>query len=63
LKSIFAGAALNKKKLLPLLPDLSFQPMSTELIYLPFSDKGHDFVQEQTGISLAKSVLHFGRKL
>ncbi|AGF78842.1 hypothetical protein UWK_02302 [Desulfocapsa sulfexigens DSM 10523] len=63
LKSILAGAALNKKKLLPLLPDLSFQPMSTELIYLPFSDKGHDFVQEQTGISLAKSVLHFGRKL
>ena len=30
---------------------------------LPSLDKGHDFVQEQTGISLAKSVLHFGRKL
>lgn len=63
LKSILAGAALNKRKLLPRLPELSFKALSTELIYLPFFDKGHDCVQEQTGVSLAKSVLHFGRKL
>jgi DNA-directed RNA polymerase subunit RPC12/RpoP len=63
LKSVLAGAALNKKKLLPTLPDISFHPLGTELVYLPFFDKGHDFVQEQTGLSLAKSVLHFGRKL
>ena len=63
LKSIVAGAALNKQKLLPALPELSFQSLATELVYLPFFDKGHDFVQEQTGISIAKSVLRFGRKL
>ncbi len=63
LKSVFAGAALNKRKLLPRLPDLHFHPLGTELVYLPFIDKSHDFVQEQTGISLAKSVLHFGRQL
>jgi DNA-directed RNA polymerase subunit RPC12/RpoP len=63
LKSILAGAALNKRKLLPLLPEISFHPLSTELTYLPFFDRGHDFVQEQTGISLAKSVLRFGRNL
>ncbi|MCF8057340.1 MAG: hypothetical protein K9K37_11975 [Desulfocapsa sp.] len=63
LKSVMAGAALNKKKLLPMLPDIRFRPLDTELVYLPFFDKGHDYVQEQTALSLAKSVLHFGRKL
>jgi len=63
LKSILAGAALNKSKLLPHLPNISFLVQETELVYLPFFDKGHDFVQEQTGISIAKSVLRFGRKL
>ncbi len=63
LKSILAVAALNKRKLLPLLPEISFHSLSTELTYLPFFDKGHDFVQEQTGLALAKSVLRFGRKL
>ena len=63
LKSVLAGSALNKRKLLPQLPEMHFQALSTELVYLPFHDKGHDFVQEQTGISLAKSVLRFGRKL
>jgi DNA-directed RNA polymerase subunit RPC12/RpoP len=63
LKSLMADVALNKRNLLPLLPEISFHPLSTELVYLPFSDKGHDFVQEQTGLSLAKSVLRFGRKL
>lgn len=63
LKSVLAGSALNKRKLQPLLPEIHFQTLSTELVYLPFHDKGHDFVQEQTGISLAKSVLRFGRKL
>ncbi len=63
LKSVIAAAALNKRKLLPVLPEMSLHPISTVLSYLPFVDQGHDFVQEQTGISVAKSVLRFGRKL
>ena len=63
LKSVFADSALNKRNLLPQLPHVHFHTLDTELSYLPFFDKGHDYVQEQTGISLAKSVLHFGRKL
>ncbi len=63
LKSVFAGSALNKRKLLPKLPHVRFQTLDANLTYLPFFDKGHDYVQEQTGISIAKSVLHFGRKL
>lgn len=63
LKSVFAEIALNKRTLLPALPHIYFQPLGTELTYLPFFDRGHDFVQEQTGISIAQSVLRFGRKL
>ena len=63
LKSVLAGAASNKQYLLPRLPEIHFHPLDTELIYLPFFDKGHDFVQEHTGVSLEKSVLRFGRKL
>lgn len=63
LKSVLAGAALNKQQLLPRLPDVHFKALETELVYLPFFDRGHDYVQEHTGLSLAKSILHFGRKL
>jgi len=63
LKSILAAMALNKKRFFSKLPAIGFRPLQTELVYLPFHDKGYDFVQEQTGISLAQSVLHFGRKL
>jgi len=63
LKSVLAEVALNKRNLLPRLPEIKFHPLDSHLYYLPFFDKGHDLVQEQTGFSLAKSVLHFGRKL
>ncbi len=63
LKSVLAGSALNKKKLLPILPQLHFHPQQTELSYLPFLENGHDLIQEQNGISIAQSVLRFGRKL
>ncbi len=63
LKSVMAEAALNKQRLLPLLPRMRFHSLATELTYLPFFDRGHDFVQEQSGLSLAKSVLRFGRSL
>ncbi len=63
LKSVLAGSALNKRKLLPLLPEMNFHPLETELSYLPFRANGHDLIQEQNGISVTKSVLRFGRKL
>lgn len=63
LKSVMAEAALNKQKLFPHLPGMRFHLLASELTYLPFFDRGHDFVQEQSGLSLAKSVLRFGRRL
>jgi len=63
LKTVLAEAALNKRDVMPLLPDLSFHPRATELVYLPFIDNGHDLVQEQTMLSVAGAVLRSGRSL
>ncbi len=63
LKSIFAKSGLNKKKMFPQLPNIFFKAKQTTLTFLPFNDRGHDFVQEQTGVNLAKSILRFARHL
>ncbi len=63
LKSTLARAAVNKNILFPKLPKVHFHHLKTELVYLPFIDKGHDLVQKHSGVSLVKTILHFGRKL
>ncbi len=64
LKSVLAKSGLNKKKLLPQLPNISFHSTNNaRLTYLPFNDVGHDLVQEQTGVTLANAVLRFSRSL
>jgi predicted RNA-binding Zn-ribbon protein involved in translation (DUF1610 family) len=63
LKTVLAEAAVNKQDVLPLLPGISFQPLATELVYLPFNNKGHDWVQEQILLAIPGPVLRFGRSL
>jgi len=63
LKTVLAEAAVNKRDVLPLLPEIKFQPLATELVYLPFNDNGHDWVQEQIMLAIPGSVLRFGRSL
>ncbi len=58
-----AGAAVTKKKVLPLLPDIRFDIKNSSLVYLPFSDTGHDMVLQNTRISINKQALKFGRQL
>jgi hypothetical protein len=63
LKSIVAAATVNKKDVLPQLPKLTFEIKRTSLAFLPFSDTGHDLVQEHSSLAVASSVVQFGRKL
>ena len=63
LKVILAASALNKKEVYPLLPRIRFTNVCATLVYLPFHDDGHDFIQEQSGVTIAKSVLSWGKKL
>ncbi|MEA2039261.1 MAG: hypothetical protein U9N82_05465 [Thermodesulfobacteriota bacterium] len=63
MKVILAGSAINKKKVLPLLPNIRFKIKNYNLIYLPFRDTGHEMIQEQMEITINKKALEFGRFL
>ena len=63
MKLTLAGSALNRKRVFPVLPEISFKVKETCLIYLPFTKGPHDMVQQQTGISINSNALAFGLKL
>ena len=63
LKIILAGSSVNKKNIFPFLPGIKFEIDNLSLVYLPFTDIGHDLVQNESGISVNKQGLEFGRKL
>jgi hypothetical protein len=63
LKLTLAGSALTKKDTFPLLPQVGFSMKDSTLVYLPFEDKGHDFVQPRMHVSINKKALEYGRHL
>ncbi len=63
LKVMLAASAANKRAVFPHLPRVRPENISASLVFLPFMDRHHDWVQEQTGTVITKSVLHFGRNL
>ena len=63
LKIILANIAANRKKLLPMLPDIHISATSATLVYLPFDNTGYDLRQTESGISLNKQILAWGTKL
>ena len=63
MKLTLAGSAVNKKNVLPHLPGVRFDMKNSALVYLPFSDAGHDITLQNTSISINRQALDFGRKL
>ena len=63
IKSVLAVTTLNKRKRLPLLPQMVIADAQCELIYLPFNKDPHDLMQEHTSTSIPVATLQFGRKL
>ncbi len=63
LKVLLAASTASRKKIFPYLPGARPENISSHLVFLPFKDKKHDWVQPQTGTVIAKSVLKFGRSL
>lgn len=63
IKSVLAVTTLNKSTRLPLLPQMTIVDAKCELIYLPFTQQPHDFVQEHTLTAVLAAALRFGRKL
>lgn len=63
IKVTLAACTASRKNIFPYLPETKIKNTANSLIYLPFVDQGHDWVQPQTGSVVAKSVLRFGRNL
>lgn len=63
LKLVLAESATNKRKVYPHLPYVQTKVIATSLVFLPFKDRHHDWVQTPGGTVIPKSVLHFGRTL
>jgi predicted RNA-binding Zn-ribbon protein involved in translation (DUF1610 family) len=63
MKIILASATLTKNRVYPHLPKIRFERGDSILIYLPFTEKGYEMIQENLGISINKNTLEFGRSL
>jgi len=63
LKIILAGSTIMKKNVFPHLPNIRFEEKESSLVYLPFTDTGHDLIQQHMNISIHKNTLEFGRQL
>ena len=63
LKIILAASAASPKKVFPFLSAARAENVTSTLVFLPFVDRNHDWVQPQTGTVIAKTILRFGRSL
>jgi len=62
-KITLAAAASRRRKIYALLPKAELSGIGISLVYLPFSDKGHDWVEQYSKAVVEKNVLHFGRSM
>jgi len=62
-KLMLAAATASPRRIFPHLPQVRLTEVTLQLIYLPFVDRGHDWVQPETGVAIGKNILRFGRSL
>ncbi len=62
-KLILASAAIAKRNILPLLPDISVNVRRNHLLFLPFFDNGYELCQEEMKVVINKQILELGKKL
>ena len=60
-KVILAASTASQRQIFPYLPLVRLTQTMIRLVYLPCNDRGHDWVQPQTGMTIAKNILSFGR--
>ena len=62
-KILLAAATTSPRLVFPLLPRVRLVDPVSRLVYLPFVDKGHDWLQPETGVAIGKNILRFGRAM
>lgn len=63
MKLILAYSTVRKKDVISELPGTRFSVKGSMLVYLPFTDRGLEMVQQKVGTSISKNTLEFGRQL
>jgi hypothetical protein len=63
MKVILAGSTVYKKNVFPHLPRVSFSVSDCALVYLPFTERGYELLQEGMDICINKNTLEYGRRL
>ncbi len=63
IKVTLADATVNKRKILPRLPEVKTAVKGARLIYLPFDKTAHELIQPHTGLAINRKSLEFGRYL
>lgn len=62
-KILLAASTTSPRLVFPLLPRVRLVDPVSRLVYLPFVDKGHDWLQPETGVAIGKNILRFGRAM
>lgn len=62
-KLIVAAATTSPKKVFPYLAQAQIKVSNSSLVYLPFKENGHDWMQPHTGVVIGKNMLRFGRSM
>jgi predicted RNA-binding Zn-ribbon protein involved in translation (DUF1610 family) len=63
IKLTLAHSTVNKKEILPKLPQINMAVKGATLMYLPFQQTAHEMIQPHTGLAINKKSLEFGRYL
>ncbi len=63
IKLILASAAMAKRNILPLLPEISVTIRRNKLVFLPFFDNGYELCQEELKVVINKQILELGKNL
>ncbi len=63
IKLTLAHSAVNKKEVLPKLPQINMAVKGATLMYLPFRQTVHEMIQPHTGLAINKKSLELGRYL
>lgn len=61
LRVLIASIALPRKSVLPHIPELKFFMKDSRLVYLPFTQRGEELIQEEIGMSVQKAALSWGK--
>jgi hypothetical protein len=60
---LIAALAMAKKKVFPLLRDVTMEPEETVLTFLPFKRRGDELVSTLFPFSVSANALKYGRNL